>query len=112
MTMIKTRDLDGVALDWAVAKTFGQGTYWTSEEFLADWSPSTRWEQAGPIIEREKIMVAPDLHNTWRASQPFTADHYRHLHGPIPLVAAMRCYVYSKMGEEVDVPDELVGGKL
>jgi hypothetical protein len=28
--------------------------------------------------------------------------------GPTPLIAAMRCYVASKMGDEVDVPDELV----
>ena len=25
-----------------------------------------------------------------------------------PLIAAMRCYVASKLGEEVDVPDELI----
>gem|GEM_PF-2663022 len=27
--------------------------------------------------------------------------------GKTPLVAAMRCYVASKLGEEVDIPDEL-----
>ena len=27
--------------------------------------------------------------------------------GPTPLIAAMRCYVISKLGEEVEVPDEL-----
>jgi len=27
--------------------------------------------------------------------------------GPTPLIAAMRCYVASKLGEEVDVPEEL-----
>jgi hypothetical protein len=26
---------------------------------------------------------------------------------PTPLIAAMRCYVASKLGDEVDVPDEL-----
>jgi hypothetical protein len=29
-------------------------------------------------------------------------------YGPTPLVAAMRCYVASQLGDEVDVPDELV----
>ena len=28
--------------------------------------------------------------------------------GPTPLIAAMRCYVASKLGDEVDVPEELV----
>jgi hypothetical protein len=27
--------------------------------------------------------------------------------GPTPLVAAMRCYCASKLGDEVDVPEEL-----
>jgi Protein of unknown function (DUF2591) len=28
-------------------------------------------------------------------------------YGPTPLIAAMRCYVASKLGDEVEVPDEL-----
>ncbi|MBS4017500.1 MAG: hypothetical protein KGZ68_04610, partial [Dechloromonas sp.] len=28
-------------------------------------------------------------------------------HGPTRLVAEMRCYVASKLGDEVDVPEEL-----
>jgi hypothetical protein len=27
--------------------------------------------------------------------------------GPTPLIAAMRCYVQSRLGDEVDVPKEL-----
>ena len=30
-----------------------------------------------------------------------------HGRGPTPLIAAMRCYVASKLGDEVEVPDEL-----
>jgi hypothetical protein len=29
-------------------------------------------------------------------------------HGHTPLIAAMRCYVASKLGEEIDVPEELI----
>ncbi len=28
--------------------------------------------------------------------------------GPTPLIAAMRCYVASKLGDEVDIPEELL----
>jgi hypothetical protein len=28
--------------------------------------------------------------------------------GPTPLIAAMRCYVASKLGDEVEVPEELL----
>jgi hypothetical protein len=27
--------------------------------------------------------------------------------GPTPLIAAMRCYVASKLGDEIDIPEEL-----
>jgi hypothetical protein len=27
--------------------------------------------------------------------------------GPTPLIAAMRCYVASKMGDEIELPEEL-----
>jgi hypothetical protein len=30
-----------------------------------------------------------------------------HEYGPTPLIAAMRCYVASRLGDEVDVPEEL-----
>lgn len=30
------------------------------------------------------------------------------MYGPTPLIAAMRCYVASKLGQEIDVPDELL----
>ena len=29
-------------------------------------------------------------------------------YGPTPLIAAMRCYCCAKLGDEVDIPDELV----
>ena len=29
------------------------------------------------------------------------------VYGPTPLIAAMRCYVASKLGEEVEIPEEL-----
>lgn len=29
-------------------------------------------------------------------------------YGPTPLIAAMRCFVASKLGDEVEVPDELL----
>jgi hypothetical protein len=29
------------------------------------------------------------------------------VYGPTPLVAAMRCYVASRLGAEVEIPDQL-----
>jgi hypothetical protein len=72
---------------------------------------STDWSQGGPIIEREGIATKKWL-GAWQAEVEFLPDddtHYRYgkSYGPTPLIAAMRCYVASKLGDEVEVPEEL-----
>lgn len=67
---------------------------------------STDWSQGGPIIEREFISLDPfDDHPRWCATIPCYPYNQ---HGHTPLVAAMRSYVASKLGDEVEVPDELI----
>ena len=71
------------------------------------WSPSTDWSQGGPIIERERISVISDFHEI---EEGWLAESYQgniQQFGPTPLISATRCYVASKLGDEVDVPDEL-----
>lgn len=88
---------------------------------LATYAPSTDWEQGGPIIEREEIelhvlasWIAVELHPTYKLGDMWEANIWppdRDLItfcGPTPLTAAMRCYVASKLGDEVEVPDGLV----
>lgn len=69
-----------------------------------DYSPSSLWEHGGPIIARERIMIAPFLQPgspgaCWRASKEYYGYNGD---GPTPLIAAMRAYVASKYGDEVD----------
>ena len=97
---MKTNELTGAALDWAVAKANGN---WA---FLPDGCDaySSDWAHGGPIIEREYIQLTIDL--GWIATRkegPAVSEE----HGPTPLIAAMRCYVASCLGDEVDVPEEL-----
>jgi hypothetical protein len=126
---MKTSELTGAALDWAVAKSLGlhvtmtRGCWFVFDsdafsEFRNDYNddklqsfrPSTDWAQGGPIIEREGISV---LHTTMRPSHAWEASHTPDEDlsvcefGPTPLIAAMQCYVASKLGDEVDVPEEL-----
>ena len=65
---------------------------------------STDWAQGGPIIEREKIIldIWGDEWLATRIEDPAISEAI----GPTPLIAAMRCYVASKLGDEVEVPDE------
>jgi hypothetical protein len=107
MVQIKTAELSGVALDWAVAQTFKPGSYWESQEFLDSFHPSTDWSQGGPIIVKEGISINKigfsldgDI---WEADFNNFAEE-----GATPLVAAMRCYVASKFGDTVDIPEELM----
>ncbi|RPJ30100.1 MAG: DUF2591 domain-containing protein [Verrucomicrobiaceae bacterium] len=69
---------------------------------------ASSWMHAGPIIEREKISVAyePSLlyDDSCRWKALFPMSDREHEYGPTPLIAAMRCYVASKLGDEVDVP--------
>jgi len=108
--------LTGAALDWAVAKCEGHsleqydknGPWYVGREIVGfSLSPSTNWAQGGPIIERENmdlIRLADD--RGWRARN---YDQTVKAHGPTPLIAAMRCYVAYKLGDEVEIPNELTG---
>ncbi len=163
---IKTSELTGAALDWAVAKCegFNVGVLTPAEQrarFLSGMLPkemkhidqleaiaaefkpvlcivnddgykstfcgqfpvalnsgpprieySTSWLQGGPIIEREELYVQPTGDAAkWKAYRwlfeyaggGFTKEYY----GLTPLIAAMRCYVASKLGDEVEIPEEL-----
>jgi hypothetical protein len=97
---MKTSELTGAALNWAVACA-----RWGGGNFGIDgFSPSTNWAQGGPIIEREMIELVPQSDSLWDAM-------YRGQHipndGPTPLIAAMRCYVASKLGDEIEIPTEI-----
>lgn len=74
------------------------------------YRPSADWAQGGPITEREGISTVfqGDGHE-WVASlwDYETEDWRLHTTGPTPLIAAMRCYCYAKLGEYVDIPEEL-----
>lgn len=124
---IKTADLIGPALDWAVAKCEGED----EEVFRLFYNPSEPtdydehgnpefhysidWSQGGPIIEREGIATKQVNDGTWRADYSNailkvdgSAYVYLHTRGPTPLIAAMRCLVRRRLGDGVEVPDELM----
>jgi hypothetical protein len=107
---MKTNELTGRALDWAVVMI--ESGRMGMDESLArsllsdddgNYSPSTDWAQGGPIIEREEISLTPPLagDSDWFAACGFFVS------GPTPLIAAMRSYVASKLGDEIEVPEEL-----
>lgn len=128
---VKTSELIGTALDWAVGHAMQYVTHdalgWTVRlpvpsvpptttlplPFPKNFSPSTRWAQGGPIIERGHIHTWTDRKDAAYAGHPdsYWVAEMTEIEGiwwgPTPLIAAMRCYVANKLGDEVDVPEEL-----
>jgi hypothetical protein len=105
---VKTSELKDLALDWAVTKCEGFNHKVTSSEW-GMWGWSTDWAQGGPIIEREQIGVSWTLLQRWVAEKcnALTPEEMCASEGDTPLIAAMRCYVASQLGDEVEVPEEL-----
>ena len=116
---MKTSELQGAALDWAVAKCEGRDIEfddpsdpWLTLDGIAyqplhSYTPSTDWAQGGPIIERERIAIWFEKYDdidsalpVWAAVRFNEQDYY----GSTPLIAAMRCYVASKLGDEIEIP--------
>lgn len=120
---IKTQDLIGVQLDWAVAKCEDVDEeafrlYYTPTESsdldthgYPEFHYSTIWAQGGPIIEREAHNLFKHNGGTqWCCACNVPRDEYTAIvtaDGPTPLIAAMRCFVASKLGNEVEVPEGL-----
>ena len=136
---IKTSELSGIALDYAVALCEGGtglnfdtvASWWITiagreVTFSKGWSdsqrfrPSHEWAHGGPIIERQSICVLPptvrrigkERHafaiDCWRAMVSAGEDELAiHGRGSTPLLAALRCYVASKLGDEIEIPERL-----
>lgn len=113
---IKVSEATTTQLDWLVAKCEGLGlahkgfVVHYSDGEPDSWQPSTNWSQGGSIIEREEIATASQF-DEWAAFQSHTVINgqlYKDYYGATLLIAAMRCYVASKLGDEVEIPVELI----
>ena len=93
-----------------------------AQSWVQPFEPSINWGQAGPILEREIAKVFRNVGGTWSAmilkdvpippedrgtSLALTRRAQWNGAGPTPLIAAMRCYCCSKLGDVVDIPEEL-----
>jgi hypothetical protein len=97
--------------DWMTAP-YGE---FNSRQGIPYWKPTVDWSQGGPIIEREKIAVwFHTEYGCWCSADiawmdaDIDGDAFMDMpdafRGPTPLIAAMRCLVVSRLGEEVELP--------
>lgn len=102
MKTVKVAETAGVVLDYLVDCLI------SGKQFASDHSKySSDWAHGGPIIEREKISLKPN-DTIWVAyAKGKLVDITYPTEGNTPLIAAMRCFVASKLGETAEVPEEL-----
>lgn len=131
---IKTSELEGAALDWVVAKAVGARNVSVCapmntgepicppfvERFEADpwpgagegympYRPSTNWSQGGPLTEGRVFRMEQVGPDAWLACMYRSAGgQWLARTGPTLLIAAMRAIVAAELGDEVDVPEELL----
>ncbi|QDX29524.1 phage protein NinX family protein [Dickeya poaceiphila] len=133
---VKTSELSGAALDWAVATADGHeikydpmdfgiganGGYWIWGDELSDpklkigsfdkmgYSPSTHWKECAPLIEKYGIWLSDDEDENRLTHIASIHPHVDNAiqRGETQLIAICRAVVASVLGEEVEVPQELV----
>jgi len=103
---IKTSELTGAALDWAVTcANYEINIDYVWSNFRRECHYSTNWAQGGPIIEREGISIGCHLEGAEWFAQNYWGEYESS--GPTALIAAMRCFVASRLGDEIDIPKDL-----
>lgn len=105
--LYKDAMLKGVVMEgWHASGYYMDPNLWAR---LNQLNFSTNWAQSGPIIEREDIEICLAKEAGHHETEKWMGVKNNSWFGfaPTPLIAAMRCYVASKLGDEVEVPEEL-----
>ncbi|AOX08604.1 DUF2591 domain-containing protein [Pseudomonas putida JB] len=132
---VKTADLVGEALGWAVGKAEGLDLYleppgyngvpWRvfsryrgeAIEHIKRYNPWEDWALGGPLAVKYQISLIPEAHEgpdgtelseRWRASVYYKAgEHYGTDYCGTALIAACQAVVATEFGDTVQVPKEL-----
>lgn len=127
---IKTSELSGIALDFAVARALDYKPVletentgpdfwicqvpWGGYEMIGEggFSPSTNWSQGGPLVDRFGMELAPsptgDIDDRGEWSSRAEDEESEWYVGHTALIAICRAIVGLKLGNEVDVPEEFL----
>ena len=135
MIEVKTAELSGPALDWAVARANGfavqvrpyaefcnastghkvkvryHRVWYEFDGDLEEYSPSADWSQGGPLIEKYAVKIEhfPGETIASKANARIAMHSTAYWQsGPTPLVALCRAIVAANLGDAVSVPEELV----
>jgi len=135
---VRTEELEGTALDWATfcarfegltpsIKTFEpqriqlvpgapeietsghQYIYYVGAYNIeVRWSPVGDWQDTGRLIDRFGVWLSDDACEEWNGPWIGSVRGGHMQCGGTAQIAACRAIVAAKLGDEVDVPDELL----
>ncbi len=127
---VKTAELIGESLNWAVAKALGLTPYLAEPHYGAlhrvmvrftpygchfeqekRFVPSTDWSQGGPLIDKHRLDIEHEHGKSARCVAYKIIDprlSTKGYFGENPLIAACRAIVASVLGDTVSVPKELL----
>jgi Protein of unknown function (DUF2591) len=131
LVKVEIKTLAGIALDWVIAKCEGYSFTHDSINHLVEkngrltilghcttgnnkkcgYSPSTDPAQGAPIIFDSGILSGPSPFPgaEYAAGIGSEWDTATHIHlGRTQLEAGLRCFAVSKLGETVDIPEQLL----
>ncbi|KLU15258.1 MULTISPECIES: phage protein NinX family protein [Xenorhabdus] len=126
---IKTSELTGRALDWAVALSLGaeikgegrflelpSGHSVDKKSRYYSFKPSSDWSICGQLIDKYlDSLTRICIDSPWVAScKSVTVDDFsiwKVQEGQTPQIAICRVVVAARLGDEVEIPDELLEAK-
>lgn len=122
MIEVKTSELIGGSLNWAVAQAeemnpfiLSGGMYCGTVVAVGNdktWSPSINWRQGGPLIDKHAISLVAYSTNLNGSPRYWVAEPWSYcpirIDGDTALIAACRAIVAAKLGDTVSVPKELM----
>ncbi|HIC2884912.1 TPA: phage protein NinX family protein [Morganella morganii] len=115
MKTVKTSELSGRALDWAVAKSQGIDVFHFGGVVIERpgslYAPSTQWEYCGELLEKNciELLIYEDSYCATRTSiNPRDDTDYPRGFGRDYKEAICRFVVLYKLGGTVEIPEELL----
>ncbi|HGJ5860618.1 MAG TPA: phage protein NinX family protein [Arsenophonus nasoniae] len=117
---IKTSELKGRELDWAVGKAENKEIFigdagnlfvtcggFKDNKVVSFWKPTDCFATCDILIKKNDICLSSDGQHHVASAPPHTGVTIQQ--GETLLIAICRAVVAIKLGMEVDIPDELVG---
>ena len=122
MKTVNTKDLEGAALDWAVANALGDHVRFKLLDTAGGspmvsvksdgkagrelFSPSTDWAQCGPLVNEHDVWLSMDDGLYIASCGQHTGKFIQEASDA--KIAICRAVVFAKLGDTVDVPESLL----